>query len=301
MYSLEQLKIFVTVCETGSFSAAARQLKRAQSGVSQSIANLEIAIDKTLFNRDKNTPTLTEQGIALLPIAKSMLHQQQNFDQKVQSLAQGEEHELVIAIDESLVNQVLIKILSSLAEQFPITHFELVVASTFDVEKMVREGEAQIGIVYVDGELKVDMDFFTLGHARFLTIASPTHSLANLSIVEEADLKLHRQCVHRSNQKKELWFSYKISPTAWYANTHKALIELVKQNVGWAVVPELLATQYIESGEVISLPVAHEYDGWLTVVGCLVSRSRPSGPVLLAVTQLLQQYSLAEKQWIQRA
>ena len=90
MYSLEQLKIFVTVCEAGSFSAAARQLKRAQSGVSQSIANLEIAIDKTLFNRDKNTPVLTKQGTALLPIAKSILHQQQNFDQKDESLAQGE-------------------------------------------------------------------------------------------------------------------------------------------------------------------------------------------------------------------
>ena len=297
MYSLEQLKIFVTMCETGSFSAAARQLKRAQSGVSQSIANLEIAIDKTLFNRDKNTPTLTEQGTALLPIAKSILHQQQNFDQKVESLAQGEEHELVIAIDESLVNAALMQILSPLAEQFPITHIELVVAPTFDVESMVRAGDAQIGIVYVDGELKVDMDFFTLGHARFLTIASPTHPLANLSVVEEADLKGYRQCVHRSVQKKELWFSYKISSTAWYANTHKALVELVKQNVGWAVVPELLAAESIAADEVVTLPVAHEYDGWLTVVGCLVSRSHTSGPVLEAVINLLQQHSLVDKDW----
>ena len=46
MYSLEQLKIFVAVCDAGTFSAAARQLKRAQSGVSQAISNLEIAIDK---------------------------------------------------------------------------------------------------------------------------------------------------------------------------------------------------------------------------------------------------------------
>lgn len=53
MYSLEQLKIFVAVCEAGTFSAAARQLKRAQSGVSQAISNLEIAIDKELFSREK--------------------------------------------------------------------------------------------------------------------------------------------------------------------------------------------------------------------------------------------------------
>ncbi|GAL17166.1 hypothetical protein JCM19235_5715 [Vibrio maritimus] len=35
MYSFEQLKVFVAVCEYGSFSAAARKLGRAQSGVSR--------------------------------------------------------------------------------------------------------------------------------------------------------------------------------------------------------------------------------------------------------------------------
>ena len=83
MYSFEQLKVFVTVCESGSFSAAARKLKRAQSGVSQSIANLEIAIDQELFNREKNIPVLTNTGKALLPVAKSILDQQKYFDQNL--------------------------------------------------------------------------------------------------------------------------------------------------------------------------------------------------------------------------
>lgn len=297
MYSLEQLKIFVAVCEAGTFSAAARQLKRAQSGVSQAISNLEIAIDKELFSREKNTPTLTTHGQVLLPIAKSLLHQQQYFDQKVEALAKGDEHELVIAIEESVINDELLQILSPLAEQFPSTDIEIIVASTFDVEVLVRTGQAQVGIVYMDGELKTDMDFFTLGHARFLTIASPAHPLATLPLVSDIDLKAHRQCVQRSTQKKELWFSYKISPTAWYANTHKTLIELVKKNVGWALVPELLAHQSIKNGEIVTLPVSHEYDGWLTVVGGVVSRRHTSGPVLESVIQTLQYYCLLNKHW----
>ncbi len=36
----------------------------------------------------------------------------------------------------------------------------------------MRRGKAQIGIIYADGELKVDMDFFLLGQARFLTVSS---------------------------------------------------------------------------------------------------------------------------------
>ncbi|ABV88652.1 LysR family transcriptional regulator [Shewanella pealeana] len=297
MYSFEQLKIFVTVCETGSFSAAARKLKRAQSGVSQAISNLEIAINQELFNRDKNTPVLTENAKALLPIAYSILHQQQYFDQKIESLTKADEHQLVIAIDESLMNGDFVKILTPLADKFPITHIELISASTFDVEELVRKGKAQVGIVYADGELKVDMDFFVLGQARFLTVASPMHALAALPVVHDSDLKAHRQCVHRSAKQKELWFSYGISSAMWYANTHQILLELVDNGIGWAVVPELLVKERIKQSSLVALPVAHEYNGWLTAVGCLVSRSHGSGPVLESLIARLQEYFFNRADW----
>ncbi|EGP01966.1 HpkR [Pasteurella multocida subsp. gallicida str. Anand1_poultry] len=53
MYNLEQLKAFVAVCENGSISAAARKLGKAQSAVSSAVANLEIALNQTLFDRSK--------------------------------------------------------------------------------------------------------------------------------------------------------------------------------------------------------------------------------------------------------
>ncbi|MDD1792833.1 LysR family transcriptional regulator [Enterovibrio sp. ZSDZ42] len=297
MYSFEQLKIFVTVCESGSFSAAARKLKRAQSGVSQAIANLEIAIDQELFNREKNTPVLTENGKALLPIAQSILHQQKYFDQKVESLTQEHEHEVVIAVDESLIDENLIAILAPLCDAFPITHFDIITASTFDVEDLVRDGKAHVGIIYADGELKVDMDFFLLGQARFLTIAAPRHKLTELPVVHDADLKRYRQCVHRSAEHKELWFSYGISSKVWYANTHQTLVSLVSKGVGWANVPELSAKPMIQQGNVIALPVAHEHTGWMTSVGCLVSRRHAVGPVLEKVIQTLQSTSFINDHW----
>ena len=297
MYSFEQLKVFVTVCESGSFSAAARKLKRAQSGVSQSIANLEIAIDQELFNREKNIPVLTSTGKALLPVAKSILDQQKYFDQKVESLAQEDEHELIIAIDESIIDKNFIKIISSLADQFPITHFEIITTSTFDVEDLVRRGKAHIGIIYADGELKVDMDFFLLGQARFLTVSSADHELSTLPVVQDSDLKRYRQCVHRSSKQRELWFTYGISSMLWYANTHKTIIDLVEQNVGWANVPEMMVMEGINKGELVALPVAHEHGGWITPVGCLVSRRHINGPVLTSLIEKLEGYSLQYNQW----
>ncbi|MEZ9495125.1 LysR family transcriptional regulator [Vibrio splendidus] len=297
MYSFEQLKVFVTVCESGSFSAAARKLKRAQSGVSQSIANLEIAIDQELFNREKNIPVLTNTGKALLPVAKSILDQQKYFDQKVESLTQEDEHELIIAVDESIIDKNFIKIISSLADQFPITHFDIITTSTFDVEDLVRRGKAQIGIIYADGELKVDMDFFLLGQARFLTVSSATHELSQMRVVQDSDLKRYRQCVHRSSKQRELWFTYGISSMLWYANNHKTIIDLVEQNVGWANVPEMMVMEGIQKGDLVALPVAHEHGGWITPVGCLVSRSHINGPALTCLIEKLKGHSLQYNQW----
>ena len=53
MPSLHQLRVFLTVVETGSFAAAGRRLRRATSAVSYTIANLETQLGIALFDRER--------------------------------------------------------------------------------------------------------------------------------------------------------------------------------------------------------------------------------------------------------
>src|SRR6516165_5471688 len=73
--SLDQLQVFLTVVETGSFAAAGRKLGRATSAVSYAIANLEHQLGVQLFDRDRTRkPTLTAIGSSvplLLKIAQT--------------------------------------------------------------------------------------------------------------------------------------------------------------------------------------------------------------------------------------
>lgn len=55
----EQLIIFQSVMETGSFSAAARKLGKVPSAVSMSIANMEIDLNLNLFERKGREPVPT--------------------------------------------------------------------------------------------------------------------------------------------------------------------------------------------------------------------------------------------------
>lgn len=58
-YSPEALQAFVEAAALGSFSAAARKLRKSQSTVSTAIANLEADLALTLFDRSARQPVLT--------------------------------------------------------------------------------------------------------------------------------------------------------------------------------------------------------------------------------------------------
>ncbi|WP_211615076.1 helix-turn-helix domain-containing protein [Paraburkholderia haematera] len=64
--SLDQLRTFLAIADQGSFSKAGRHLRRAQSAVSNSIANLEEGLGVKLFDRGEWKPTLTMHINALL-------------------------------------------------------------------------------------------------------------------------------------------------------------------------------------------------------------------------------------------
>ena len=76
-FSMEQIQAFVAAAEHGSFSAAARHLGKAQSAISTAIANLELDLDLTLFDRTGRSPLLNDHGKEMLEKAYQLLEQRQ--------------------------------------------------------------------------------------------------------------------------------------------------------------------------------------------------------------------------------
>ena len=71
--TLDQLRVFITVVDAGSFVGAAKRLGRATSVISYSIANLEAQLGLTLFDREATKkPQLTEAGQAVLAEARGV-------------------------------------------------------------------------------------------------------------------------------------------------------------------------------------------------------------------------------------
>lgn len=70
---LDQLRTFVAIAETGSFTAASEQVGKTQSAVSMQIRRLEDRLQRQLFARNGRASRLTEDGQRLLPYAEQLL------------------------------------------------------------------------------------------------------------------------------------------------------------------------------------------------------------------------------------
>ncbi|MER6125085.1 LysR substrate-binding domain-containing protein [Streptomyces sp. NPDC001795] len=73
MYDPSQLRTFLAVAQTLSFTQAARRLGLRQSTVSQHVRRLEDATGRQLFSRDTHSVELTEDGEAMLGFARRIL------------------------------------------------------------------------------------------------------------------------------------------------------------------------------------------------------------------------------------
>ncbi len=145
--SLDQLRTFISAAEEGSFSAAGRKLHRAQSVVSQTLANLESQLGVKLFDRDGRYPRLTEQGQALLNDAKLVADGMDELKARAKTLREGLEPELSLSIDVMYPMCVLTEAVGSFRDAFPHTPLRLYVEVLGAVIEPVLKGTAHIGVI----------------------------------------------------------------------------------------------------------------------------------------------------------
>lgn len=73
MLDLDQLKTFLAIAETGSFTQAAGIVHKTQSAVSMQMRRLEERIGRTIFMRNGRQSKLTEDGERLLQYARRLV------------------------------------------------------------------------------------------------------------------------------------------------------------------------------------------------------------------------------------
>src|SRR5438477_5531167 len=173
--TLDQLRTFIAAADGGSFSAAGRKLRRAQSVVSQTLANLEVQLGVALFDRSARYPQLTEQGRSLLADARAVADNVDGFKARARTMREGLEPELSVVIDVMFPMAGVTRAALHSRSAYPHTPLRLYVEALGGVIKPVLDRKCSIGVIgslpIIPDELKSE----PLLQIPFVTVVSPSH------------------------------------------------------------------------------------------------------------------------------
>ncbi|WYX19996.1 LysR family transcriptional regulator [Achromobacter xylosoxidans] len=146
----------------GTFSAAARKLGKSQSTVSETIANLEVDLNVTLFDRSQRQPALTEAGQVLLGQALQVLAANDRLNRSASQLSAGLEPRLTVVLSDTFQSETFENMLSQIDQRYPALRFECLIAEYEDVVALVQQGRAHLGLMAAQENYPPDMAHATL-------------------------------------------------------------------------------------------------------------------------------------------
>lgn len=233
----EQLMIFKTVIETGSFSAAARMLAKVPSSISMSIANLEIDLNLQLFERIGREPKPTAQAMVLYEKTQQLLIEMNAWKQHALSLSDGLEPALNIVVVSELLHMRWTEYILLLEKQFPQLQINIMTAPQEDALKMLLNQTAQLALMFEREVLDNSEQFVELKRELLVPVIATNHPLTKFEHVTFEQIQQTRQIVVASRDKSikpELLYSKEY----WRTDNHHSASILILEQLGWGVLPE---------------------------------------------------------------
>jgi len=255
--TINQLRAFVAVCDEGSFSGAARELRRAQSAISHAISALENAFDVVLFERNTRKATLTAAGRSLLPDARGVISRTEEMKMRAASIADAGVPQVSIAVDTYFPRAHLIECLRTLQADFPTVAINLRMTTMQGGERLVLEGTCALAVTITDvPELSpATIEREHLCDAQMVTVCAPSHPLAAISgAIPREEFGRHVQLVVTDNQPDaQKTQQGVVSERQWLVNDLGAKHDLLKGGLCWGHMPRHMVDEDLATGTLVEL------------------------------------------------
>lgn len=255
---ISQLRILVEVANYRNFSEAALHLEISQSAVSHAIATLEAELGVILFNRGRNGADLTPVGEQLVLPAQEILNLLQKMATEANRAKGLKGGNVRLVAFRSAATHILPALIAQFRHQFPLIKVSVTdIEEHFEIENILRSGQADIGIVDVPcsqgietWEIYHDEYVVLLPHSLKLNQTQLTwEQLATypliISVNNSCSLKI-RQYLQRSPEPFNIAYEMK---------QDSAMIGMAIQGLGAAILPQLAAEPLPAQLKVYSLPV----------------------------------------------
>jgi DNA-binding transcriptional LysR family regulator len=189
LIDVDQLRTFIAIAETGSFTKAAEFVHKTQSAVSMQMKRLEERLDRPIFARDGRASKLTEDGERLLDYARRIVKL------NVEALAAFSAAELSgrvrLGVPDDYADRYLPEIMARFSRAYPGVELTVTCQSSVELMELIDDNELDLAIVTNCDKRPVEV----FRRERLLWVSSNRHSV---HLEERLPLALGRpSCVWR--------------------------------------------------------------------------------------------------------
>src|SRR5690349_3814282 len=145
MLDIDQLRTFIAISETGSFTKAAEVVNKTQSAVSMQMKRLEERLERSIFSRDGRASKLTEDGQRLLDYARRIVKL------NVETLAAFSDAELSgrvrLGVPDDYADRYLPEIMARFSRGYPAVELTVSCQPSADLMTLIDDNQLDLAIV----------------------------------------------------------------------------------------------------------------------------------------------------------
>lgn len=263
MDRLKALQYFVSVVETGGFSAAAKHFNVPPSSISRRISDLEADLKVELLKRTTRTIALTEVGEIYFKEVKAILQQLLQSDEAVRAFKKAPVGRLKINSMVGFGERVLFPLLDEFSECFPDVTLDLVLSD--EVSKLSRD-DVDIAIRggFAPDERVVAVK---LMENQFIPCAAPGYLQQYGVPISTVELLKHRGLFFKTPMGPTPWLSeiegqwQEVSGTpVLISNSGKWLVKKAVEGKGILMIPRWVIQSHLDCGELVQLKFEQPLD-----------------------------------------
>lgn len=242
----QQLKAFISVADTGSFSLAAEHLHVTQPAISKRISLLEESLNTRLFDRVGRQTLLTQAGITLLPHARRILADITHATQSVSDLSGAIGGTLSIATSHHIGIHYLSPYLRDYSTLYPDVKLDLHFLDSEIAYREIIAGRFDLALLTLPREQDTHLITQQLWQDELTFVASPNHPLTRWEVLSLHDLSKYGAIVpdtstYTTSLIKQLFDSQDAALNIDMVTNHLDAIKmLLGVGLGWGVLPERL-------------------------------------------------------------
>nr|WP_257626921.1 LysR family transcriptional regulator [Pseudomonas sp. Xaverov 259] len=263
--STRQLRYFVEIADSGSFSAAAERLFVAQSALSRQIKELETQLQTPLFERTARQPRLTAAGEAFYPRARNLLNDLLKASEMATQVGNGQLGTLRLSHSSTVpMSGPLLQGISTWLQRCPGVTMDIVKLSSEAQLEEIADGRLDVGLLRLPVlRQREGVRVAPLYSEQLVLAVPPNHPLAGSDTpVELAQLKdeafisiPHPQRGGLSYLSAELCMRAGFFPKAARVMSRKTTqLQLIQAGFGIALLPKSM--QDIAPSNLQFLPLA---------------------------------------------